>query len=398
MPMLKQILLAVTITASSLCIAQKERVFTLDAKDLKESKAKLKDKDATLQPALKQLLKDADKALQQGPFSVMEKKHLPPSGDRHDYTSLAPYFWPDPSKTDGLPYIRKDGQTNPEVKEYKDKEYLPLLCENAQILALAYYFSGNEVYADHAAKLLKTWFLDTATRMNPNLDYAQFIKGVNTGRGAGLIDTRHLIKIVDAAGLIRSSKAWKKKDEEGLQKWFASFLNWMQTSKNGLDEMDAKNNHGTWYDAQRLAFALYIDSADAAKKIVENVKGRLAQQMAADGSFPKEMERTIALHYHLFDLEAFFLVAKMAEGIDADLWSYTAPNGSSLRKGFDYLHPFLTGKQTWTGQQIKPYEFDEGFPVLLMAEKKYSCTDCREAVSRLANEKKERLRLWLLYY
>ena len=183
-------------------------VFALNMEALSTNKKRIASKDPLIIPSYKQLVKDADKALQFGPVSVMEKKHIPPSGDKHDYMSLAPYHWPDPTKPDGLPYIRKDGQTNPEVKEYKDKEYQPQLCADVHTLALAYYFSGEKVYAQHAAKLLRVWFLDTATRMNPNLNFAQAIKGVNTGRGAGLIDTRHYIKVIDAIGLLRDSKYW----------------------------------------------------------------------------------------------------------------------------------------------------------------------------------------------
>src|SRR2546425_910942 len=176
-------------------------VYSLDAKALETNKSRVKAGDPLVMPAYKQLLKDADKALEFGPVSVMEKKNDPPSGDKHDYMSLAPYFWPDPSKSNGLPYMRKDGQTNPEVNDYKDKEYMPKLCEVANTLALAYYFSGENKYAEHAARLLRVWFLDKATRMNPNLNYSQAIKGQNDGRGAGLIDSRHFIKLTDAIGL-----------------------------------------------------------------------------------------------------------------------------------------------------------------------------------------------------
>ena len=203
-------------------------VFILNADVLKKNKAAIAIKDAALLPAYKKLLKDADKALKEGPFSVMEKKNNPPSGDKHDYMSLAPYFWPDPSKPDGLPYIRKDGQTNPEVKEYKDKEYQPKLCEMVNTLGLAYYFSNDEKYAEHAATLLKVWFLNPETKMNPNLNFGQAIKGVNTGRGAGLIDVRHYMKLIDAIGLLHRSKHWTEKDQQGMKDWFAAFLHWHQ--------------------------------------------------------------------------------------------------------------------------------------------------------------------------
>ena len=372
-------------------------VYTLNATVLQSNKTKLQAKDALLSTAYKKLLKDADKALKEGPFSVMEKKHVPPSGDKHDYMSLAPYHWPDPSKPGGLPYMRKDGQTNPEVKEYKDKEYMPKMCGYIHTLALAYYFSGEEKYAAHASQLLKVWFLNPATRMNSNLNYAQAIKGVNEGRGAGLIDTRHFIKVIDAIGLLNGSKDWKTADQKGMQQWFGQFLNWMHTSKNGLSEMKADNNHGTWYDAQRLAMALFIDSVDLAKKIVHNTTLRLEQQMDNEGKFPKEMERTIALHYNVFDLEAFFLVANMAEKIGFDFWNYTTPNGKSLKKGFDFLHPFLTQQKEWTGQQIKPFPFEEGYPILVAGAAKFNCIDCMDAIKKIEADKAGQDRLYLTH-
>jgi len=376
--------------------AQTPHLFVLNAKSLTINKTGIANKDEALLPAYKQLLNDADKALHEGPFSVMEKKNLPPSGNKHDYISLAPYFWPDSSKFRGLPYIRKDGQTNPEVKDYKDKEYMPKLCDLVQTLALAYYFSGNEVYAQHASELLKVWFLNPDTKMNPNLNFAQAIKGVNDGRGSGIIDSRHFIKLVDAMAILNGSKYWKKEQQQGMKQWFTQYLNWMQTSKNGRDESNAQNNHGTWYDVQRLAFALFIDSIDLAKKIVASAQHRLDYQMDGEGKFPKEMERTIALHYNVFDLDAFFLIAAMAEKINMDIWHYTTPSGKSLKKGFEFLYPYITKQKPWTGQQIKDFDFEEGYGILAAASQEYNCQKCRPAIDDLAGDKAKRLRLNLL--
>ena len=376
---------------------QSPTVFILNAGVLKKNKAAIAIKDASLMPAYKKLLKDADKALNEGPFSVLEKKNTPPSGDKHDYMSLAPYHWPDPSKPDGLPYIRKDGQTNPEVKEYKDKEYQPKMCELVNILALAYYFSDDEKYAEHAAKLLKVWFLNPETKMNPNLNFAQAIKGVNTGRGAGMIDVRHYMKVVDAIGLMQGSRHWTAKEQQGMKEWFAAFLNWMQTSPIGKDEMTAKNNHGTYYDALRLSLALFTENKELAKATVENATKRLDSQMDSEGKFPLEMERTIALHYNVFDLLAFYMIASMAEKTGFDFWNYKTPSGASLKKGFDYLYPYITKQKEWHGQQIKPYEFEEGYPLLMMSAAKYNCKDCRDKVMKIEGDDAAKLRENLIY-
>ncbi len=376
---------------------QPPTVYILNADVLSKKKAAVNVKDAMLMPAYKKLLKDADKALLEGPFSVMEKKNNPPSGDKHDYMSLAPYFWPDPNKKDGLPYIRKDGQTNPQVKDYKDKEYLPRLSEIIQTLSLAYYFSGDEKYAAHAAKLLEIWFLNADTKMNPNMNFSQAIMGVNTGRGAGLIDARNFLRIIDGIGLLQGSKSWTAADQKGVQSWFAGFLNWMQTSPVGKDEMDAKNNHGTYYDVLRLAIAMLTDNKPAAGAIIENAKNRLNSQMDAEGKFPLEMERTIALHYNVFDLHAFYMIASMAEKMGIYLWHYTSPSGASLKKGFNYFHPYLTKEKEWKGQQIKPFDFDEGYPLLLMSADKFGCKTCRDEVKALAGLDAEKLRENLIY-
>ena len=372
-------------------------VFALNLQALEKNKGRIDLKDPSIMDAYNLLLKDAGKALKFGPVSVMEKKNEPPSGDKHDYMSLAPYYWPDPAKPNGLPYIRKDGQTNPETKDYKDKEYLPALCDHVHTLALAYYFSGDKLYAEHAAKLLRVWFLDTATRMNPNINFGQAIKGVNTGRGAGIIDTRHFIKVVDAIGLLQDSKYWTAADQKDMQKWFADFLDWMQTSKNGTDEMNTTNNHGAWYDAERLALALFTGNKELAKKIVLNAAGRLDKQMDNEGKFPKEMERTISLHYTVFAMEAFFTIAQMAEKTGIDFWSVITPSGKSLKKGFDVLKPYITKAKNWEGQQIKDYEEEEGYLLLMEASSHFSCKDCMQAVKYMAGDKAGRLRINLLY-
>jgi Alginate lyase len=378
--------------------SSKPTVFVLNPNSLERTKSNIASKSPELIAAYKQLIKDADKkALTFGPVSVMAKTALPPSGDKHDYMSLAPYHWPDPSKPGGLPYIRKDGQTNPEVKDYPDKDNMPKLCEAVYTLGLAYYFSDENQYAEHAAKLLRVWFLDTATRMNPNLKYGQAIKGVNEGRGAGLIDTRHWIKLIDGIGLIKNSKFWKKEDQMAMQQWFAEFLNWMQTSKIGMDELNAKNNHGAWYDAQRLSIALFIDSSDLAKRIVLSAGNRLDYQVDENGFFPAEMERTTSFHYTCFVMDAFFLIARMSEKVNYDFWNLTTPSGKSLKKCFEVLKPYLTKEKEWTGEQIKEFNYEEGYDILMDAAANLKCKDCAQEIKKAAGEKAPGLRINLLY-
>lgn len=351
-----------------------------DSFSLKKVKSLIESGDSKMQTALNELVKAADVALTYRPVSVMEKKNNPPSGDKHDYMSLAPYFWPNPETKDGLPYIRKDGQINPEVNEYKDKEYLPQLCSTLETLGLAYYFTNDKRYASHASKLINVWFLDPSTKMNPNLNFGQAVKGQNDGRGAGLIDTRHLIKVVDAVSFIANSSAWSSSQDLQLKSWFAQFLNWMETSKNGVDELNATNNHGIWYDAQRLSFALYTGNKKAVSAIIESAQKRIAAQMNGDGFFPAELARTTSLHYSLFVVEAFIKVAQLSKNTNVNFWNYTAPNGNSLEKACDVLTPYLLKQKEWTGEQIKPFNFDEANSLFIAVAAKKNCVPCFENI------------------
>ena len=368
----------------------------IDKEELSEKNKRLQSGDATLVPAYNQLLKDADKALNYKPVTVMNKTDLPPSGNKHDYMSIAPYWWPNPSSPNGLPYIRKDGVVNPEIKNFPDKANMPVLCETINLLSLAYYFSNNEKYATHAGKLIRVWFLDTATKMNPHLNYGQAVKGVTTGRAEGLIDTRHFILVIDAIELLQNSSFWTSKDQIGIKKWFAEFLNWMQTSEIGRDEMNAKNNHGVWFDAQSLSFAIFAGNLSLTNEIISRAAKRLDQQMDANGFFPLEMDRTTSLHYTVFTMNAFVIIAQLAEKSGTDFWSLKTSSGKSFKKCFEVMLPFITGQKKWEGQQIKPFDRKDAVPLLLRAGKKYNCNSCSESIKDIEGVQFDKLLLNLL--
>jgi len=363
----------------------KSDMIKLDFKTLAVSKEKIKANDAAVMPAYQQLIKDADKALKFKAVSVTDKTDVPPSGDKHDYMSIGPYWWPDPSKPGGVPYMRKDGEVNPEVKNFPDKENLPKLCENVYNLSLAYYFSGNEEYAKHASKLVKVWFLDSATAMNPNLKFGQAIKGITEGRAEGLIEARHLIFLLDGVELLKHSENFKEAKQKKLKKWMSAFLNWMETSKIGIDEKEAKNNHGVWYDATALALANYTGEKEIANKTVKDAAERLDAQMDDKGYFPLELARTTSLHYTAFVLDAFTIIAQLSENTNTDFWTLKTKSNKSLEKGYEALFPHLAGAKEWTWKQIKPFTMSNSYQLLWKASTKYNCTSCKDIIKKSAN-------------
>lgn len=328
-------------------------VFALRAEALLAARGRLRARDAELEPAFKALIHAADKALA-APLVAVTDKHtlLPPSGDKHDYYSLSPYWWPDPSKPDGLPYMRRDGVTNPESKRDLDQPRVATLGGNVQALALAYFFTGDEKYATRAATQVRTWFLDPATRMNPNLRFAQLVRGNAAERGSGIIDTRHFIEVVDAIGLLRGSPSWTATDDRGMRRWLTSYLDWLLTSPNGKHEHAAKNNHGSWFAAQTASYALFVNDTARARQIATDAKARIGWQITPEGQQPIEMERTRSMHYSGFNIEALSRLAEMGRHVDVDLWHYQAPEGGSLPKAVRYLAYYVGSSEKWPGPQI----------------------------------------------
>jgi hypothetical protein len=360
------------------------RVFIIDGRELAETKRRIKSGDQTFAAALAKLESDARRAMQQKPLSVVSKAVAPPSGDKHDYTSQAPYFWPNPDKPDGLPYIRRDGERNPELDKITDHLTLDQMEIAVRALSLAYYFKDDEEYSAKATQLLRAWFLDQATRMNPNLEYAQFIPGVNTGRGIGLIETRGLADIVDAIGLLAGSKSWTAADQKGLEDWFSKFLQWMQESRNGREENAAKNNHGTFYDVQAMSFALFVRRNDLAKQIAEAAKEkRIALQIEPDGRQPLELSRTKAWSYSNMNLDGLLLLARLAESVGVDLWAYETKEGRGIRRALEYLYPYATGNREWAYQQIGGFEAKLFFPLLRRAAAHYQDQKFKAAELRI---------------
>ncbi len=375
--------------------AQTPKVFAMNASRLVELKKRYSQNDKEAAALVNSLQKKADQFLGMQPVSVMNKGITPPSGSKHDYMSQAPYFWYDSSKPNGRPYMRRDGVRNPEINKIEDHKHLDELHESVHTLSLAYYFTGEEKYAQKATSLLRYWFLDDATKMNPNQNYGQGIPGITEGRGIGLIETRSLMDIADAINLLQGASSFTTADNTGLQKWYKDFLNWMLTSKNGKDEHAAKNNHGTWYNAQVVDYALFTGDLNKAHELAEEGKKRIDSQVTAEGKMPLELERTTALGYNTFNLIAWSKLSTLAEKAGTDLWNYTNAKGSGVRKAIDWLTPFVTGESKWEYQQINKYDKHEGYELFLYAWDHYKDQKYLSAADKM-NEKGKDLLLDML--
>lgn len=330
------------------------RVFGMSGRSLEQSRQAIGRGDARFVTAQASLREQAKRGLEVRPVSVMDKSATPPSGDKHDFRSLAPYWWPDPSKAGGLPYIRRDGEINPESRgKGSDRPAIETMSANVTTLALAWYFTGHEPYARHAAMMLRVWFLNPETRMNPHLKYGQGIPGMVDGRGIGIIDTQSLPQVLDAAGLLGSYEGWNTQDQEGMRAWAAAYLEWLRNSELGKKESKEQNNHGTWYDVQVASLALFVERREVARAVIEAAKERrIARQVMPDGSQPLELARTRSLDYSIFNLRAMVALAEMGERVGVDLWGYQTPEGAGLRAALDFLAPYADPAKKWPHEQI----------------------------------------------
>ena len=330
--------------------------FLIDPEALVANKQKIVDGDKALTEALTGLEEEAGEVLTLEPFSVTYKTKFPPSGDKHDYMSQAPYYWPDTTKPDGLPYIRRDGIVNPERNEISDCLNFRAMCYNVRLLAVVYYYTNNSRYATKAVELLRVWFLNEATRMNPHLNYGQGIPGISEGRGVGLIDTRYWPYLVDGIQILKACGKLTNAEYDALQVWLRQFLDWMTTSPLGMDEAKMYNNHGTYYDVQTITLSLFTGQHEHAVQIIHDItKARIESQFTEEGSQPHELERTNSWFYSQMNLSGFFELARLAENVDIDLWNYVSPGKKSIKGAYRWMLSHADD-QPWEYQQITPID------------------------------------------
>ncbi len=331
------------------------RTVVLDGGQLAATRAELRTgRNPVLDAELKTLTAGARHELTQGPWSVTDKTQTPPGGDKHDYLSEAPYWWPTEPATSanpwGCPYVDKDGDVNPAVYGISDHDERGEMFTAVYTLTLAWYYTGDADYARRAELDVRTWFTDPATAMNPNLDYAQFVPCGTAVRGEGVIDfSQQFTDVIDATAILDAgAPGWTTADHDAMDTWYRDFLNWNQTSANGKAEFAQPNNHGSFAAMEDAALALATGQTGLARSLAEGVETRLLPgQLAANGSEPLEITRTRSWHYSTFNLTALTRLAQIGRKVGVDLWSYTTPAGGNLRRSVDFVVPAATGAAAW---------------------------------------------------
>jgi len=324
------------------------------------------------------ILKAASQALTLEPITVTKFRAKMSEGGTNDFYSNGDYWWPDPSKSDGLPYIQRDGESNPQ-NFIEHRRCIAQLRDAVAALAAAYEITGEDRYAAKSAELLRVFFLDPRTRMNPHLKYAQAIPGRSPGRGTGIIDTLHLVEVPLAIEAMKKSPAFPQETLAGLKDWFRDYTEWMTTSQNGKEEGSATNNHAVAFWLQVAAFSgLTGDEAKLAECRRQFKEVFVPKQMAADGSFPAELRRTKPYGYSIFQLDNMASLCQLLSTTNDNLWTFELPDSRGMRKAMEFLYPYLADKSKWPRKpDVQAWE---GWPArqpcllfagLALGEKKY---------------------------
>jgi len=320
----------------------------------------------------RQILEQAQWALQQEPVTVTAQQSPRSAGGKHDFFSEGDYWWPDPKHPAG-PYVQKDGVTNP-GNFVAHRQAMIRFSRVIGALASAYKITKDERYVQHAIKHLVAWFIDPETRMNPNLLYAQAIKGRFTGRGIGIIDTIHLMEVAQGTRVMANAKNMPPTTLQAIKNWFAAYLHWLTTHPYGQDEMRAENNHGTCWVMQVAAFAKLVGDESLLDFCRERFKTiLLPDQMAVDGSFPRELKRTKPYGYSLFNLDAMVMLAQILSTPTDNLWNFKLADGRSIKRGMTFMFPYIQDKSRWNlGEDVMYWDnWPVAQPALLFCAQAY---------------------------
>ncbi len=355
---LPSILLVSIIVILNSCKTKSSDLIYVSEERLETVKDFIADRDTFYLRAYHQLIEEADKELSIVINPVVNKTQVPPSGSKHDYMSIAPYRWPNPGTTDGLPWTLKDGEINPMYYGGDfDHTRLFQMFDSIDNLWMAYYFTGDQQYADKARQIIKVWFIDDLTKVNPNVNYGQGIPGEVDGRRAGIIEWKRISNVITAVQVLAKDDNLSEQEMEKMNDWFSQYYHWLKRNPMGIENDNGLQNHSTCYDYQMLGLARYLGLNDEAKERLEAAKcKRIAIQFKPDGTQPREIGRTRSVHYVSENLLYMSLVAELGMPLGVDLWNYSTEDGRSIKKAFEFLRSFAEGKKEWLHTEINGVE------------------------------------------
>jgi hypothetical protein len=287
----------------------------------------------------------ADRYVSEVPVTVTATRASRSAGGVHDFYSEGDYWWPNPADSAG-PYVRRDGETNPD-NFVAHRDAMRRLSQVVPALAAAYAITRDERYVRAAERHLAAWFADSATRMTPSLMFGQAIKGVATGRGIGIIDTIHLVEVAEAVRQLERLGALRDPVLVETRQWFRDYLTWLTTHKYGHDERDNGNNHSAAYALQVAEFARLVGDTAQLLDMRRFFTDSLLLQMAANGSFPKELARTKPYGYSLFQLDVMGMLAEVLSTPDQSMWTYATPDGRGMGRALSYMYPYIANRGAW---------------------------------------------------
>jgi hypothetical protein len=381
-------------------VSEKLYLFQYGRLELLKKAVAEKDSLSTAGKFAKEILHEADQALTWPVFTIVNNKVKGSMGapNPHDYFSTAPYYWPDPKKPNGLPYIRRDGERNPARKAISDEYQERGMLDAVVNLSISYRITGEEKYAASATKFLRAFFLDSKTRMNPNMNHAQAVPGENTGRGIGIIDTLGFHELTDSITLLAPSKAWDSRDRSGMKQWFRQYAQWMMSSKNGKAERAALNNHGITYDLQLVSVLLASGNIEEATNILAiSLPARMDSQIRNDGQMPLEEERKTSWHYCSMNLKYLCRNALVAQNLGINLWNHEAPDGTgSIKKAMLFLIPFIDHREKWKFSEISTFSSQSTVSWLSIGSLVYNDAIIKEAQQTYAPMEKLTPSEWII--
>lgn len=356
---LKQLVFLVVLFCVSNCKTQKEEINELsliyfNANLNQLVKKKIREQHPYFLQNYKLLIENAEYLLDFKPNPVINKIRIPPSKNKHDYLSYAPYKWPDTSKVDGLPWTTRDGEINPVSQEYDtDFKRTQEFFSAVEKLTWAFYYSDDDKFAHKAIELIRVWYINKESKVNPNINFGQGVPGAADGRKAGVQEWLQQYHVITALQIFDNAKVLPYETKVQMKSWLEYYLNWLLTDKMAIEAGNTGQNHANHYNHQIVGLLIYLDRKEEAKKIIERAKyDRIAAQILPDGKQPKEMGRTRSVHYAALNLWSLIELTFIGRSLDIDLWNFETQDGRSLKQAFNYLSPYIKTPKKWPFKEI----------------------------------------------